>query len=39
MSDKIKQNPPSTIADETNSAIDVVTDLVSDSTIPAPIRV
>lgn len=38
MSDKIKQNPPSTIADETNSAIDVVTDLVSDSAIPAPIR-
>lgn len=38
MSDEIKQNPVPTITDETNSAIDVVTDLVSDSTIPAPIK-
>ncbi|MYA56881.1 DUF2806 domain-containing protein [Candidatus Poribacteria bacterium] len=37
MSDEIEKNPPPTIADETNSAIDVVRDLVSDSTIPAPI--
>ena len=38
MSDEIKQNPPPTIADETNSDIGIVTDLVSDSTIPDPIK-
>lgn len=38
MSDEKKPNLPSTTDEATNPALDVVTELVLDSTIPAPIR-
>lgn len=38
MSDETKQDLPATTEDEANTALDAVTDLALDSTIPAPIR-
>ena len=38
MSEKTKPDLPATTEDEANTALDVVTDLALDSTIPAPIR-
>ena len=38
MSDETKSNLPSTTEDTSNTALDVVTDLTLDTTIPAPIR-
>ena len=38
MSDETKPDLPAATEDEAGTALDVVTDLISDSTIPAPIR-
>ena len=38
MSDETKPDLPATTEDEANTALDAVTDLALDSTLPAPIR-